>query len=65
MMCGFTALGAFLLSVAYKGGSSPVAGIVLLSIGGACNLWAVEMGMIAFALTMIALQLVAITCLYF
>ena len=40
MMCGFTALGAFLLSVAYKGGSSPVAGIVLLSIGGACNLWA-------------------------
>ena len=40
MMCGFTVLGAFLLSVAYKGGSSPVAGIVLLSIGGACNLWA-------------------------
>ena len=40
MMCFFTALGAFLLSNAYKEGSSLVAGIVLLSIGGVVNLWA-------------------------
>ena len=40
MMCCFTALGAFLLSNAYKEGSSLVAGIVLLSIGGVVNLWA-------------------------